>query len=402
MGRAGPRLSRLARVRHHPRRAAATGRPAPRTARPANQTPPTGFATPYPNRHNTNRFRRDRITSPTSGTYIRPHLHRYWDATIARLSFVKCLGAGFGADFGPGYWSEATVSVFGQFVRGSGNRSNLCLRPVRVVGGCGESGLGLEVVEAFLQCSDRRGQGLGAQDDTQGCGADVDAVDDGGGHSGGVTGRGGTLGRVEHGFEAAGRRPGVGADRGGDLGAAGAEFGPRTAGFDDGDPYPKWGDLLCDGLGESFDPPFGGVVERVAGERDLASIAGQLDDATAPRGPHVGKHGADELDGADEVGGDDRVDLLIGEFLGCPEHPIAGVGDRDVDPPEPCDGAVNGGADRGGVADVEDFTVEGVGVSGGEVGGALGLADGADDGVAAVEELFGEVAAEAAADAGDH
>src|SRR5271166_2823660 len=81
MGRAGPRLSRLARVRHHPRRAAATGRPAPRTARPANQTPPTGFATPYPNRHNTNRFRRDRITSPTSGTYIRPHLHRYWDAT---------------------------------------------------------------------------------------------------------------------------------------------------------------------------------------------------------------------------------------------------------------------------------------------------------------------------------
>src|SRR5271166_1412202 len=82
MGRAGPRLSRVARVRHHPRRAAATGRPAPRTARPANQTPPTGFATPYPNRHNTNRFRRDRITSPTNGTYIRSHLHRYWDATV--------------------------------------------------------------------------------------------------------------------------------------------------------------------------------------------------------------------------------------------------------------------------------------------------------------------------------
>src|SRR5271165_792567 len=89
MGRAGPRLSRLARVRHHPRRAAATGRPAPRTARPANQTPPTGFATPYPNRHNTNRFRRDRITSPTSGTYIRPHLHRYWDATRALTAASK-------------------------------------------------------------------------------------------------------------------------------------------------------------------------------------------------------------------------------------------------------------------------------------------------------------------------
>src|SRR5271165_2455432 len=92
MGRAGPRLSRLARVRHHPRRAAATGRPAPRTARPANQTPPTGFATPYPNRHNTNRFRRDRITSPTSGTYIRPHLHRYWDATFGGELLVDELG----------------------------------------------------------------------------------------------------------------------------------------------------------------------------------------------------------------------------------------------------------------------------------------------------------------------
>src|SRR6476469_5215956 len=71
MGRAGSRLSRLARVRHHPRRTAFTGRPAPHPARPTNPTPPTELTTEPPNRHHTNRIRRHRIASqgagPTSG-----------------------------------------------------------------------------------------------------------------------------------------------------------------------------------------------------------------------------------------------------------------------------------------------------------------------------------------------
>src|SRR6476646_9963356 len=71
MGRAGSRLSRLARVRHHPRRTAFTGRPAPHPARPTNPTPPTELTTEPPNRHHTNRISRHRIASqgagPTSG-----------------------------------------------------------------------------------------------------------------------------------------------------------------------------------------------------------------------------------------------------------------------------------------------------------------------------------------------
>lgn len=72
MGGAGSRLGRLAWVRHHPSRAAATGRPAPHIARPTNPPPPTEPSTPRRNRDSANRFRRDRITSPTqtSGTYI--------------------------------------------------------------------------------------------------------------------------------------------------------------------------------------------------------------------------------------------------------------------------------------------------------------------------------------------
>src|SRR6201998_1825560 len=84
MGRARSRLGRLARLRHAPRRAAVTGRPAPHTARPADHTAATELGTPRRNRHNTNGFRRDRIASPTqtSGTYLRPLLHRSWDATV--------------------------------------------------------------------------------------------------------------------------------------------------------------------------------------------------------------------------------------------------------------------------------------------------------------------------------
>src|SRR3954454_8520335 len=74
MGRAGSRLSRLARVRHHPRRTAFTGRPAPHPARPTNPTPPTELTTEPPNRHHTNRIRRHRIASQGAG-HTSGHIH---------------------------------------------------------------------------------------------------------------------------------------------------------------------------------------------------------------------------------------------------------------------------------------------------------------------------------------
>src|SRR6185312_10208367 len=67
MGRARSRFSRLARVRHHPRWAAPTGRPAPYPARPTRPTPPTELTTEPRNRSHTNRIRRHRITSQAAG-----------------------------------------------------------------------------------------------------------------------------------------------------------------------------------------------------------------------------------------------------------------------------------------------------------------------------------------------
>src|SRR6478735_11098068 len=67
MGRAGSRVCRLARVRHHSRWAAPTGRPAPYPARPTNPTPPTELTTEPRNRSHTNRIRRHRITSQGAG-----------------------------------------------------------------------------------------------------------------------------------------------------------------------------------------------------------------------------------------------------------------------------------------------------------------------------------------------
>src|SRR6476660_9842309 len=67
MGRAGSRFCRLARVRHHSRWAAPTGRPAPYPARPTHPTPPIELTTERRNRSHTNRIRRHRITSQAAG-----------------------------------------------------------------------------------------------------------------------------------------------------------------------------------------------------------------------------------------------------------------------------------------------------------------------------------------------
>ena len=72
-----------------------------------------------------------------------------------------------------------------------------------------------------------------------------------------------------------------------DLGAAVAELGAGAAGLDDGHADAERGDLLGDRLGEAFDAPLGGVVERVAGEGDLAAVGGDLDDPAAALGAQV-------------------------------------------------------------------------------------------------------------------
>ena len=120
-----------------------------------------------------------------------------------------------------------------------------------------------------------------------------------------------------------------------------------------------------------------------------------------PCARRCGSDGADELDGAGQVGGDDVVDLGVGEFFGGAEQAVASVADDHVDAAELGERAVDDIADGDGVSDVEDRGCERLRIPVEQVLDVAGVADGADDAVTAVEELLGELAAEAAADTGD-
>jgi hypothetical protein len=158
---------------------------------------------------------------------------------------------------------------------------------------------------------------------------------------------------------------------------------------------------LRDGLAESFDAELGGVIHRVAGEGDLAAVAGQLNDAAAAGFPHVRQHRPDELNAGGQVGGEDGFDLGVGKFFGRAEDAVAGVADRDVDPAEGGNGAFHHVAQPRGVADVEHLDPKQVRVPVTEVGDRLRSAHRADDAITSAEQLFGQMAAEAAADPGD-
>lgn len=194
-----------------------------------------------------------------------------------------------------------------------------------------------------------------------------------------------TVGRVEHLLERARRRPCIRSQSISHLGAAVTEFGASAARLDDGDADPERGDLLGYGFAEAFDAPFGGVVQRVACERHLPAVAGQLNDAPAACFSHMWQNRADQLNASGQVGGHDRVDLLVGEFLGCAEHAVASIADHDVDSAETADGVLHDGPQRRGVAHIEHLDRQPVGMCLHEVGDAVGPADRAHDMVATVE-----------------
>src|SRR6185437_4755345 len=139
--------------------------------------------------------------------------------------------------------------------------------------------------------------------------------DDGGGHLRRITRRyGGAF--FDDGADSRGGGAVVGLERRAEPGTAVPELGARTAGLDDRDADAERGDLLGHSLGEPLDAPLGGVIHGPAGERGLPAVGGDLDDEAAALGAQVRQGRADHLDGAGEVGGDDVVDLVVGELLG--------------------------------------------------------------------------------------
>jgi hypothetical protein len=166
-------------------------------------------------------------------------------------------------------------------------------------------------------------------------------------------------------------------------------------------PMPKGATSWATDSTNPLDAPFGGVVHRVARERDLPAVGRDLDDATSALGAKVRQGRADELDRAGQVGGDQVVDLPVGELLGGTEQAVSGVADDDVDAAKLRERAVDDLADRRRVGHIEHLGTERAAVLVQEIGDLALVPDGADDAVTTFEQLFGELAAEAAAHAGD-
>src|SRR6202012_5176139 len=137
-----------------------------------------------------------------------------------------------------------------------------------------------------------------------------------------------------------------------------AELGAGATRFDDRDADAEGRDLLGHRVGEAFDAPLRGVVERAPRPRDLPADRGQLQDPAAATGPQVGQHGTDQLDRTEQV----RVDLvpylLVGQLLGGTHQAVARVAHHHVEPAEVGVRRVDDLPDAGGVGQVEQGRVE--------------------------------------------
>ena len=186
-----------------------------------------------------------------------------------------------------------------------------------------------------------------------------------------------------------------------DLRATVAELGSRTARLDDCHADPEGRYLLRDGLHEDFNAPLCGVIHRIPREGDLPAVGRNLDDASAALSAKVRQRGTDQMDRPDQVRRDDVLDLLVCEFLRGAKQAVTGVADDHVDPSVLRERAFDKISDRRCVGHVEHLGMECLGITFDQIGDFSGVADGSDNAVAAVEELIGEVATEAAADPSD-
>ncbi|MDT5152934.1 MAG: hypothetical protein QOI01_4667 [Mycobacterium sp.] len=176
----------------------------------------------------------------------------------------------------------------------------------------------------------------------------------------------------QHPLERSGGRATVGGQCIGDLRTTVTELGTRTTRLHDGENDTEGLDFLRHRLTETLNPPLACVIERVPWEGGLATVGRHLDDTSATVCAHRRKQGVDELDGCRQIGVEDALDLLVGEFL---------AGDR----------AVDDGAQRRGIADVEHLGAERIPVCFDDVLDRIWIAHGSDDTLTAYQQLPGEV-----------
>jgi hypothetical protein len=270
------------------------------------------------------------------------------------------------------------------------------------VGGVGEFSLGLQGFETPTQRCGRLLVGIGAQREPERSLGPVGGRDDCRGDLRGVTGCGQWWQFTgEHAAQLSGRTVGVLGQRRAHDGVVGAEAGAGDAGLDNGHADTERRELGGGRLPEALDAPLGGVVEAHRWKGDLAADAGHLDEPSATLAAQVSGGGPGELDRRRQVGRDLAVDLLVGEFFGCSEKRVTGVGHDDVDPVELSERAIDDRSQHFRVGDVQAGAPQLIAVLVRQVVQGLGTSCGGGDPVPSGQQLFGEVAAEARGRAGD-
>ncbi len=121
---------------------------------------------------------------------------------------------------------------------------------------------------------------------------------------------------------------------GGFYAGAAEEVGAEGAGLDDGDVDAERGEFGGEGFGEAFDGELGGVVEAPAGAADEAADGGEIEDVAAALFAEVRQEGAGDVDEAEDVGVEDRHELVFGDLFEGSGDAVAGVVDEDVDAAE--------------------------------------------------------------------
>jgi len=126
-----------------------------------------------------------------------------------------------------------------------------------------------------------------------------------------------------------------------------------------------------------------------------------LDDSPAALGTKVWQRDPYELDRPEQVGRDDVLDLLVGEFFRSSEEAVASVAHNHVDASKLSKRAFDDLSHRRRVGDIEHLDTERVGSARDEIGDLRRVANRSHDAVASYEELLGKMAAESAAHASD-
>ena len=181
---------------------------------------------------------------------------------------------------------------------------------------------------------------------------------------------------------------------------ASAPVRPHSAGFERAHLDAKRGHFLGQGLGESANRPFGGMVSRAAGKGQAAADGRDLKDAAALLLSHDRQRGTGHVDDAIEVGVHHRLESLRAQLLERRDIAVARVIHDDIETPERVHRHLHGRIGRLLIRHVEGSGANLIAVLLHQIFEAARVAGRRDEAIARCEHSFSDVAAQAACAAG--